>query len=466
MPGYADWRSLYHDERRTLWEEGYQVDSPKGDILNDASLPLPAGDRAKAKLDDLTETQWEEAYQRLWATREKGLRADYPYMEPDDYGAIIAEAEPVPALTPLDDAEYARRIRGAWHGRLSACILGKPLEMGWDHKMVRKYLESVDAYPLADYVPERSEKLNITLRSDCRPSTRGNVQYAQPDDDIHYTVMSLLLAERKGKDFTRLDVGRDMLQHTPIFWYWGCDHQIYWHLVKNKAKADWNFHEDPMPGLDGFRWTLNPWREWICGQLKADLWGYVSPANPRGGAPLIHRMAGLSMTKNGIYGGMFVSGAISAALSKDPTVEKIIAGGLSCIPKRSRLAEAVRNVVCWAKQYPDWRDTADRLYERYGHLHFADQVNNLALCTLAICYGGLDWEKSSMIAVMAGTDTDCNGATVGSIIGAAVGFDAIPHRWYAPLKDTVKTVVGGFGQGSITELVERTIACRSRLAIA
>jgi ADP-ribosylglycohydrolase len=64
---------------------------------------------------------------------------------------------------------------------------------------------------------------------------------------------------------------------------------------------------------------------------------------------------------------------------------------------------------------------------------------------------------------MCGTDTDCNAGTVGSIVAAAVGYDNIEDRWTAPLNDTVKTNVAGFGQGSITELVERTINVYTKL---
>ncbi len=47
--------------------------------------------------------------------------------------------------------------------------------------------------------------------------------------------------------------------------------------------------------------------------------------------------------------------------------------------------------------------------------------------------------------------------------GAGLGYDRLPQRWIEPLHDTVKTLVAGFGQGSISGLAERTIALRTRL---
>ena len=344
-------------------------------------------------------------------------------------------------------------------------MLGKPLEMGYDRTMIRKYLESVDAYPLADWVPARSEALDITLRTDCLPSTRGNVRFTQPDDDIHYSVLALLLAEQKGLDFRRLDVGMQLLQEVPIFWLWGAHHQMYWHLVRAKNRPDWEKDQETITDaqLDEMRITLNPWREWIDGQLKADVWGYITPGQPRLGARYAGRSASMALIKNGIYGAMFVSGCVSAALSPNPDVPTILAGGLSAIPQRSRLAEAVRSVTAWYEETHDWIATCERIEARYGHLAYADQVNNLAMVVLALLHGDLDYERTITTAVMAGMDVDCNGATAGSICGAAIGYDCLPQRWIAPLNDTVKTVVAGFGQGTISELAERTVALRGKL---
>lgn len=466
MPGYTTWRTLYHDEYRQLREEGYPVGEDATPDLNAEFLPFPAGVRAGLTESQIGEADWETAYHNLWAVRERGIRPDYPYVEPDDdYDAIIAEAAPQPALGQLSPADYADRIRGAWFGRCAGVVLGKPLEMGFDRARIRKYLESVDAYPLADWVPARSEALDITLRTDCLPSTRGNVCFTQPDDDIHYSVLTLLLAEQKGLDFRRLDVGMQMLQEVPIFWLWGADHQMYWHLVRVKGRPDWEKDQETISDaqLDEMRITLNPWREWIDGQLKADIWGYITPGEPRLGARYACRAAGMSLIKNGVYGAMFVSGCLSAALSPQPDVATILAGGLSTIPQRSRLAEAVRNVQGWYAETQDWIATCDRIQARYGHLHFADQVNNLAMVTLALVHGELDYEKTITTAVMSGMDVDCNGATAGSICGAALGYDRLPQRWIAPLHDTVKTVVAGFGQGTISDLADRTIALRRRL---
>lgn len=81
----------------------------------------------------------------------------------------------------------------------------------------------------------------------------------------------------------------------------------------------------------------------------------------------------------------------------------------------------------------------------------------MAFVTLALLHGNLDFTRTITTAVMCGTDTDCNSGTAGSIVGAAVGYEGLDPRWVAPLNDTVKTAVAFYGQGTITELVQRTL---------
>ena len=451
MPGYATWKNLYKEEYFQLKEEGYPVDDFIEVSKEKEQLPFPKDLVEQEKEAYEEEALWEKRYYQLWKVTEGGIRKDFPYEEPDSLDEIYQSAALDQQYEMLSYKEYLERLKGAWFGRCSAVILGKPLEMGYDRKMVRKYLESVDAYPLEYFVPEKSEKLDIVLRTDCIPSTRGNVHYVQPDDDINYTISSLLLAEEKGLDFTKLDVGMNLLDHIPYNWLWVADNQCYYHMVN--LTADRPKEEQ----VEEFARKLNPWRECMDGQLKADFWGYICPGDPKNASEFIYRKSSFSLVKNGIYGGMFIAGCISAAMSRNPTVDKILKGGLSVIPQKSRLYEAVTNVMKWYEQYGhDWIKTADKIYEVYGHWYFAATLNNLSFVTLALLHGQLDYSKTITTAVMIGTDTDCNSATSGSIVGAAIGFDAIDKKWTAPLNNTVQSTVAGFRYGTITDLVERT----------
>lgn len=447
MPGYANWKDLFALEYLQLYEEGYAVgESPAPDY---AASYLPAAVREATDRARLTEADWEDAYKRLWALRERGIRADYPFDEPNDYESIIADAADGPDLQPLSDAEYAERIKGAWYGRIGGVVLGKPFEMRVDRKFIKAYLQSVDAYPLNDWVPHHSPKLDQTLR--CKASALGNIRYAEADDDIHYTILGLMLIEARGFEFSKLDVAQHHLRNVPYHWLFSCTRQSYYHMVN--LSDDRSVEEQ----IDEFPTKLNPWREGINTAIRADFWGYIAPADPRRAARIAYREVTLNAVKNGIYSSMFVAGALSAALSAQPTVDTILAGGLSVIPRRSRLARIAREVRQWYEEDGDWVPVCDRIYEKYGHLPFLHALHNMAFVMLALIHGDLDYSKTITTAVMCGMDTDCTSGTAASIVGAAVGYEGLDQRWIAPFNDHVKTAVAGFGNGSISGLVERNV---------
>ena len=456
MPGYANYKTLYREEYKCLKDEGYDVDSFTKPLVDSGEF-LPFPDQVDTYTENDDPIVWKNAYESLIKVRSTPIRADYPYIEPNDYDAIMAEADEAPQLIPLSDEEYKERLSGAFFGRCAAVILGKPLEMGMSKKDIREYLESVGEYPLNDFVSEYSPKLDKRLRGDCVFSTKGNVKFAQPDDDINYTLLALRLREVFSKDFTKFHVGLNWLNNMPYHWCWCASRQAYYNFITidDTKNIDEQVNEIP--------YKLNPWRECIDGQIRTDFWGYTHPADIKGAAKDAHTDCSFSLTKNGIYGGMFVAGALAGALSKGADVDLIIKSGLAAIPKKSRLHETVTNVCNWWNEYKDWEKVCDKIYELYGHMSFAATLNNMAIVTLGILAGELDYTKSITIATMCGFDTDCNSGTVGSIIGAAVGLSKIEKRWYEPLNNTIKSTIADFGECKITDIINRIASKRCKI---
>ena len=340
------------------------------------------------------------------------------------------------------------RILAAWTGRMAGCLLGKPVEK-IPREGIRAILESVGEWPLRRYftaegVPEAVSERYPWNRASKPTSLRENIACMPEDDDINYTMLNLQLLETYTHDFTADDVGTLWLQMMPVLTVFTAERVAYENLL----------HYIEPPDTARFR---NPYREWIGAQIRADIFGLTSPGDPVQAARLAAKDACLSHTGNGVYGEMFVAACLAAAFTK-ADMRAVVERGLEHIPPQSRLAEAIRFSLSLPEQTSDFEKALDLLYGRYGHLHWVHTINNAALVAAALLYGEGDFERSICLAVMGGWDTDCNGATVGAIIGAALGSAAIPESWSAPLKGQVRTSLKGFDKARITDLAARTVA--------
>jgi ADP-ribosylglycohydrolase len=387
------------------------------------------------------------------------LRSDWRYREPSDLDSIRKErpkAVPAPHFY-LEEAEILQKIHGAWLGRIAGCILGKPFEMSLSREQIRAYLQDANAYPLVDYVPAQSRN-DIRLRRDCVASMRGYVRYAQEDDDLNYMCLAVKLLEKQGLRFTTLDVGMNWLESIPFLWTWGPEHVVYLNLAEAIGE-----HEAENIDLESVTGFLNPGVEWIGAQIRSDVYGYVCPGDPELAAEFAWRDAYLTHRKSGLYGPMWVS-AMNASAFTLLDMEQIIRAGLSQVPQHSRFSEGIQQVMDWVRQDQDWWKTGERIHEHFDHYGFAGTINNACCVAAALLYGwgdgsdppGVIFERAITIAVQLGYDTDCNGATVGSVVGMMLGENHLPHKWVAPMNDTLKTCVVGFGSVSIEAMANRT----------
>lgn len=432
-------RIIVKDEIVQRKEEGYDVTEVEKKALGIESMALS---ELKALLEDLERCPF---------------RQDFPYKEPSDLPGIIAERprKPEKISVKLSDEELLDKIYGGWLGRCAGCLLGKPVE-GFSREQIEVWLNTAGEYPLKDYfppilnLPEEAPKwlkdrllyIDRMFKRTGSGVLRGQISRMARDDDIDYTIINLHILENYGMNFTAMNVGETWLYLLPYLQVYTAERAAYRNLVNGLQPPETAIY-------------MNPYREWIGAQIRADMWGYVSPGNPDLAASLAYNDASLSHVKNGIYGEMFVSAMISAAFATN-SVEEIIEIGLSTIPRRSRLAEAVRDVLAWSKKYDDWRDTWRKIFEKYGRYHFVHTINNAAIVVMGLLYGRGDYEKSITISVMAGLDTDCNGATVGSIMGVILGAKNLPEKWIKPLNDTVESYVIGYNNSRISSLANRT----------
>ena len=123
--------------------------------------------------------------------------------------------------------DYAPRIRNAWAGRISGCLLGKAVEvlsLTQGPRALTSYLRRANALPLRDYVPLLEGSLvELTGRQACR----GEFSRSEWDDDINYTVLALMLLEEHGLDLSTVDVARAWLRLLPAAATWTAERAAY-----------------------------------------------------------------------------------------------------------------------------------------------------------------------------------------------------------------------------------------------
>jgi ADP-ribosylglycohydrolase len=257
------------------------------------------------------------------------------------------------------------------------------------------------------------------------------------DDDLNFTMLSLVLLERHGTGFSAPDVAKAWLDFLPAG-----------RIFTAERVAMRNLLEAFVPPETATR--RNPFREWVGARLRVDAYGWAAGGDPVAAARMAWADARVSHTANGVYAAMFMAAAHAASLAASSAADCADVG-LSVVPAQSRLAEAIRTA---RGLRGDWEAVVDELYARYGGYHGVHAINNTALVA-ATLYAFEDFSSAICAVVQGGWDTDTNGAAVGSIFGA---LGPIEKRWSEPLRGRFESSLPSFDGITLDELVSRTLA--------
>ena len=378
--------------------------------------------------------------------------------EPDDLEGIEALwAEPPAAPTrsrTADPGLLVDRVHGAWLGRAAGCLLGKPVEK-LPREGIEEILRSTGRWPLDDYFTAVGLPADVAARwpwnrRSAPTSLAENIAGMPEDDDLNFPILALSLLEAHGAGLTTEDVAEGWLANLPAGRVFTAERAAYRNLLDAR----------PVPATATHH---NPFREWIGALIRADVYGWVNPGDPRAAARLAWTDARLSHTRNGIYGAMWVAGMCASAVATDPAdpaaaVDTALATGLAVVPQASRLAGAVRRGVALGRSGMPIAACLDALHADFGDQHWVHVLNNAATIAYALTAGRGDLGASITIAVTAGWDTDSAGATVGGVVGAVRGATDLPAAWIAPLEGQIATSLPGGDRRSIAELARRTVA--------
>jgi len=385
--------------------------------------------------------QLEKLYQKLQLRIPIGEAESY---EPSDLNGIL-NSRPKGFKTVsknLLPKELFDKIYGGWLGRSAGCMLGKPVE-GWVSKeKIKCYLQKTSSYPLNDYF-QMSDYAQGEYSFRTYHALKGIINHCERDDDMDYTLLNLLILEKFGFGFNTDQVADMWLTNLPYCSTYTAERVAYKNLV----------NQIPPPGCARLR---NPYREWIGAQIRADMFGWVSPGDPEQAALLAYKDASMTHMKNGIYGEMFIAAMIAAAFVTSDA-EDIIASGLSQIPSNCRLSDAVKNVVGWCKSLKLCEDILSKIMSYYGHYNWVHTINNALIVVMSLLCANNDFEQAICSAVMSGLDTDCNGATVGSIMGVVLGANKLPEKWVSPLNNELHSYINKYPCVKISDMARKTL---------
>jgi len=408
----------------------------------------------QAVTGDARDAAWLEKYRLLSAEIQTlPTRKGYAYIEPSDYAGILAaRGKPRVELKPYRGSftHFHEQLDAGWNARVCGCLLGKPVE-GWRRDHIVAAAKAVDNWPLSTYLHYPILRAMKKLPADhpfrkhdgawFKHRGMGVTNGMPEDDDTNYTVGNFALVKQRGADFTPDHVACFWLSEIPIF-----------HTCTAERAAYRNFCAGYPPPVSAI--VANPYREWIGAQIRADYFGYANPGKPERAAAWAWRDASISHVKNGIYGEMWAAAIIAAAyVEKDPV--RIIRAGLDQIPAKSRLHEDLERVLALHADHADF-DTAVEIIrtqwdETQGH-DWCHTNSNAQLVAATLLWHADNLNTALGAVVACGFDTDCNGATVGSILGIRNGISSLRPEWRAPIKDRITTGIAAYRTATISAL--------------
>ena len=184
----------------------------------------------------------------------------------------------------------------------------------------------------------------------------------------------------------------------------------------------------------------NPWKHSNGAWIRTEVWACMAPGCPDIAIKYARMDASVDHgAGEGTYAAIFVA-AIEAAAFVIHDLRELIDIGLSKIPADCRMARSINLLLdCYDKGI-DWKETRRILVEDSSDLGWFQAPVNVAFSMLGLLYGEGDFKKSMILAINCGDDTDCTGATLGSIFGILNGTAGIPEDWKRHIGDNIVSV--------------------------
>ena len=323
----------------------------------------------------------------------------------------------------LNSETFRDKVYGCWLGKNCGGTLGAPLEQAYGQP------EPFDIW----WYPELRE---------------GGI----PNDDLEMQLIWLKALEEVGPGLKAADLAQYWLDHIGYNW-------------DEYGLSKTNLHLGLIPPVSGI---YNNWFKDCMGcPIRSEIWACLAPGLPSIAVRYAYEDAICDHAGGeSVYGELFNTAIESAAFVLSDR-EKLLDIGLSYVPASSQTARAIRAARQAYEEGLDWKAARRRVLEATPHYNAQYSPINMGFQVIGWQYGE-DFGDAICKAVNCGYDTDCTGATLGSVLGIIAGRSGLPTKWTQPLGEEISTNEswGGLTHASdganpvpttLTELTDRVI---------
>jgi ADP-ribosylglycohydrolase len=336
---------------------------------------------------------------------------------------FFSQCKPTIKKSNIDEAEFRDRVYACWLGKNIGGTLGVPFEGKTDINNIDFYTNLKEGEPAAN-------------------------------DDLDLQILWLKAMEENNCKADAYTLGEYWLKYVPPVASWN-----------EYGVGKTNMRSGIMPPLSG-EYNNAKWKTSNGAWIRSEIWACLAPGNPLLAAQFAWNDACVDHgCAEGTFAEIFTASLESAAfIEKDR--DKLIQFALTMIPADCLVAHAINTAVESWKNGISWQQAREAVIKETEDLGWFQAPRNVAFTMIGWLYGEDDFGKSICIAVNCGDDTDCTGATLGSIFGIIYGTAIIPERWKAPIGDGIKTIaISGFeAPANIQVLTDKTVAIQKQVA--
>ena len=234
-----------------------------------------------------------------------------------------------------------------------------------------------------------------------------------PNDDLDLQILWLEVLEKYGKDFTVRDMACEFYDKVPY------GYGEYGFFAKNYECGIY----PPTSGV----FNNSFYKNGMGCPIRSEIWACLFPGAPALAEKYVRMDGSLDHKSDSIDAEYFLvcleSEAFFAKGYED--IIPLVRSALGKIKAGTKIHRALSDALEFYLAGKDWRWARGEILRRYGHSDCTNLYENMAFTVLTLLYSQGDFRETIRLGLAMGYDTDCSGATVGSIIGILRGANAL-----------------------------------------